>query len=51
MKLDESLIYGFVGSVLSERFDEPAPTPECHIQWWKLCCSENPFVAVAAPRG
>lgn len=51
MKLTPELIYGFSGSVLSSRFDQAKATPECHLEWWKLCCSNNPLVAIAAPRG
>lgn len=51
MKLTSDLIYGFMGSLLSSRLDEPAPTPDCHREWWDLCCSEYKRVAIAAPRG
>lgn len=51
MQLTENLVYGFTGSLLSSRFDEPAPTPDCHREWWKLCCSKYKRVAIAAPRG
>ncbi len=51
MELTKELLYGFVGSVLSGRFDEPAATPDCHLEWWDLCCSKHPYVAIAAPRG
>lgn len=51
MKLTGDLIYGFTGSLLSTRFDEPAPTPDCHREWWDLCCSTHKRVAIAAPRG
>ena len=44
-------VEGFVGSVLAKRFDQPAPIPECHREWWRLCTSKYPFVAIAAPRG
>lgn len=50
MQLTAELIYGFSGSLLSGRFDEPAPTPKCHLEWWDLCCSEAKRVAIAAPR-
>lgn len=50
MKLNAEIIYGFSGSVLSTRFDEPAATPECHKEWWEMCCSDHEFVAIAAPR-
>lgn len=36
---------------LTSLFDKPKPTPECHLQWWKDCCSDDPYVALAAPRG
>ena len=51
MQLSADLIYGFTGSLLSSRFDEPAPTPDCHREWWELCCSKYKRVAIAAPRG
>lgn len=51
IKLTPELIYGFTGSLLSGRFDEPAPTPDCHLEWWGLCCSDEKRVAIAAPRG
>lgn len=51
VKLTSELIYGFTGSVLSSSFDEPAPTPDCHKEWWNLCCSNYKRVAIAAPRG
>jgi len=51
MKLTADLIYGFAGSLLSSRYDEPAPTPQCHREWWELCCSDYKRVAIAAPRG
>ena len=51
VKLTAELIYGFSASLLSLRYDEPAPTPECHKEWWDLCCSEHKRVAIAAPRG
>lgn len=51
MKLTGDLIYGFAGSLLAGGFDEPAPTPDCHREWWDLCCSKYKRVAIAAPRG
>lgn len=51
VKLTAELIYGFTASLLSGTFDEPAPTPECHLEWWELCCSKYKRVAIAAPRG
>lgn len=51
MKVTQEMIYGLSAGVLSQRFDEAKPTPECHLEWWDLCCSDHPFVAIAAPRG
>ena len=51
IKLTAEIIHGFTGSVLSGGFDEPAPTPDCHNEWWELCCSHYKRVAIAAPRG
>jgi len=42
---------GFVGSVLSKRFDGSVRSPECHYEWWQLCTSDHRNVAIAAPRG
>lgn len=50
MKLNSELILGFALSVLSSRYDEPAKTPDCHIEWWDACTSDHKFVAIAAPR-
>src|SRR3990167_1523924 len=49
--LTAEVVEGFVGSVLAKRFDQPAPIPPCHREWWNLCTSKHPFVAIAAPRG
>ena len=51
MNLNAEVIEGFVGSVLAKRFDQPAPIPPCHREWWDLCTRKHPFVAIAAPRG
>lgn len=51
VQLTSELVFGFTASVLSNTFDEPAPTPECHKEWWSLCCSKYKRVAIAAPRG
>lgn len=49
--LTEDVLEGFVNSVLANRFDQPAPTPNCHREWWSLCTGKDRFVAIAAPRG
>lgn len=50
MKLTREVVEGFVGSVLSSRFDGLAKTPEFHRELWELCCSSERFIAIAAPR-
>lgn len=44
-------IEGFVNGFIKNSFDEPTTVPECHLEWWDMCCSKHPFVAIAAPRG
>lgn len=51
MRLTSDVIAGFVGGVLGSRFDGRAATPEFHKDCWDLCCSDEKFVAIAAPRG
>lgn len=51
MKLNASVVEGFAAKFLSQRYDEPKPTPVFHKKLWGYCCDENPYVAIAAPRG
>ena len=51
MKLDASIIEGFVGSCLAKNFHNGVKSPDCHKEWWDLCCSDDKYVAIAAPRG
>lgn len=51
MQLNKDLVYGFAASVLSAKFDQAKATPACHLEWWEMCTSNHPFVAIAAPRG
>ena len=51
MNLTSDLIYGFATSLLSERYDNPKPTPQFHRELWDYCCSDHSLVAIAAPRG
>ena len=51
MKLTASIIEGFVGSCLAKNFHNSVSSPLCHREWWELCCSEDKYVAIAAPRG
>jgi len=49
--LTADVVQGFVGSVLSSRFDGRSSSPDFHRECWELCCSNEKFVAIAAPRG
>ncbi len=51
MKLTSQIIHGFSESLLSKKYFERKATPSCHLEWWDLCCSDHPLVAIAAPRG
>lgn len=51
INLTPEVIEGFVKGVLWPSFSQPAPTPSFHRELWELCCSEDPLVAIAAPRG
>src|SRR5690242_8866720 len=50
-KFDAEVIEGFVRAILLKNFDNPSEIPDCHREWWKMCCSDHKFVAIAAPRG
>lgn len=49
--LTAEVVEGFVGAVLAKRFDDATSVPEFHRELWTAACSDNPFVAIAAPRG
>ena len=51
IKLTAALIEGFAGTFLSPMYDNAKPTPEFHREAWELYASDEPFCAVAAPRG
>ena len=51
MKLTSKLIHAFSAGLLSQRYDDPQPTPEFHKEVWDYCCLEDDQVAIAAPRG
>lgn len=50
MKVTSDIVAGFVGSVLAPKFDNATAIPEFHHEMWDLCCSNEKFVAIAAPR-
>lgn len=51
MNLSAHLIEGFAGLYLSSMYDNRSPTPPFHREVWAMYCSDEPAVAVAAPRG
>lgn len=51
MRVTSEVVAGFVGSVLAPTFEDSCASPDFHTEMWDLCCSENRFVAIAAPRG
>jgi predicted phage terminase large subunit-like protein len=48
--LDASHIDTFTRGLLATKYDNPKPIPPFHHEMWELCCSEEPYVAIAAPR-
>lgn len=51
MDLSSEVVEGFVNACLIKNFDHATATPDFHRELWKLCCGEEKFVAIAAPRG
>lgn len=51
MKLNADVIEGFVGSILSSKFDDAVKSPPFHREGWELFTSKDKMVALAAPRG
>jgi predicted phage terminase large subunit-like protein len=51
MKVTPDVIQGFVSSILSQGFDGAVDSPDFHREVWDLCCSDQKYVAIAAPRG
>ena len=50
MELTAEIISGFSSSLLQRSYDNPVESPPCHYDWWALCASKHPKVAIAAPR-
>ena len=50
IKVTSDVIMGFMGSVLAPSLDGAVKTPNCHKEWWELCCSPEKYVAISAPR-
>lgn len=51
MQLTADIIEAFSGVYLSPLYDVPSPTPDFHREGWEIYCSDDPAVALAAPRG
>lgn len=50
-KLTKEIIEGFVTSCIVKYFDDASQFADFHREWWELCCSDDKFVALCAPRG
>ena len=50
MKISADIVAGFSASILQKNYDNAVETPDCHTEWWEICCSDYPQVAIAAPR-
>lgn len=49
--LTPEVIEGFAGSCLKKYYDNASGFADFHRELWELCCSQDKFVAIAAPRG
>lgn len=50
MELTGEIVSGFSASLLQKNYDNAVASPACHLEWWDLCTSKHPQVAIAAPR-
>lgn len=50
MALNAEIISGFSSSLLQHNYDNAVESPSCHLDWWEICTSKAPKVAIAAPR-
>lgn len=50
-KLTAEIIEGFASSCVVGFFDDASQFADFHREWWGLCCSDDKFIAVCAPRG
>lgn len=51
MKVTSDMVAGFVSSILAQGFDSAVESPAFHKEVWELCCSDQRYIAIAAPRG
>jgi len=50
VKLTAPLVRSFTELFLITQYDNPKPIPDLHDELWEECCSDDPWVADAAPR-
>lgn len=50
-KLTKEILEGFATSCLTPYYDEASQFADFHRDWWELCCSDDKFIAICAPRG
>ncbi len=50
MSITAKTVEGFTLGLLAAKYDSPKPIPPFHREMWELCCSDEPKVAIAAPR-
>lgn len=50
MKITADVVAGLSQSLLQKNYDHAVASPDCHMEWWELACSDDPKVAIAAPR-
>jgi len=50
-KLNAQILEGFATSCLTPYYDEASQFANFHREWWEICCSNDKFIAIAAPRG
>lgn len=50
-KLTAAIVEGFATSCLTKYYDDASQFADFHREWWGLCCSDDKFVAICAPRG
>jgi predicted phage terminase large subunit-like protein len=48
--LTPSIIAQFVKNFLLPDYDEAVPIAPFHREWWRMCCLDDPWVCLAAPR-
>ena len=50
-KLTKEIVEGFATSCLTKYYYEASQFASFHREWLELCCSDDKFIAICAPRG